>query len=162
MSGVFAVTFSVIFAYVADITQEHERSTAYGLVRRWSTKICVFKHLQCVYITQRSIYLWRIMPVFIYLISKLVKISCFCFAHLNSASPSRYQLPLLPAWLPAQPSEPTCLWHTVTRWWWSWPQPSPCSTSASSWWLYQSRCRRRWGQHHGEHPSPGSRQTPSL
>eukprot|EP00061_Rhincodon_typus_P017340 g45992.t1 len=31
MSGVFAVTFSVIFAYVADITQEHERSTAYGL-----------------------------------------------------------------------------------------------------------------------------------
>jgi hypothetical protein len=34
MSGVFAVTFSVIFAYVADITQEHERSTAYGLVRR--------------------------------------------------------------------------------------------------------------------------------
>lgn len=37
MSGVFAVTFSVIFAYVADITQEHERSTAYGLVRRWLT-----------------------------------------------------------------------------------------------------------------------------
>ncbi|KAK3568144.1 hypothetical protein QTP86_031995 [Hemibagrus guttatus] len=31
VSGVFAVTFSVIFAYVADITQEHERSTAYGL-----------------------------------------------------------------------------------------------------------------------------------
>ncbi|NWU94826.1 MF14A protein, partial [Upupa epops] len=32
VSGVFAVTFSVVFAYVADITQEHERSTAYGLV----------------------------------------------------------------------------------------------------------------------------------
>ncbi|XP_048833291.1 hippocampus abundant transcript 1 protein-like [Brienomyrus brachyistius] len=32
VSGVFAVTFSVIFAYVADITQDHERSTAYGLV----------------------------------------------------------------------------------------------------------------------------------
>ncbi|XP_078424620.1 hippocampus abundant transcript 1 protein-like isoform X1 [Cetorhinus maximus] len=32
VSGVFAVTFSVIFAYVADITQEHERITAYGLV----------------------------------------------------------------------------------------------------------------------------------
>ncbi|XP_072137762.1 hippocampus abundant transcript-like protein 1 isoform X2 [Mobula birostris] len=32
VSGIFAVTFSVIFAYVADITQEHERSTAYGLV----------------------------------------------------------------------------------------------------------------------------------
>uniref|UniRef100_A0A4W5QG83 Major facilitator superfamily domain containing 14B n=1 Tax=Hucho hucho TaxID=62062 RepID=A0A4W5QG83_9TELE len=32
VSGVFAVTFSVIFAYVADITEEHERSTAYGLV----------------------------------------------------------------------------------------------------------------------------------
>lgn len=33
VSGVFAVTFSVIFAYVADITQEHERSMAYGMVR---------------------------------------------------------------------------------------------------------------------------------
>lgn len=33
VSGVFAVTFSVVFAYVADITQEHERSMAYGLVR---------------------------------------------------------------------------------------------------------------------------------
>uniref|UniRef100_A0A1A8L466 Major facilitator superfamily (MFS) profile domain-containing protein n=1 Tax=Nothobranchius pienaari TaxID=704102 RepID=A0A1A8L466_9TELE len=32
VSGVFSVTFSVIFAYVADITEEHERSTAYGLV----------------------------------------------------------------------------------------------------------------------------------
>ncbi|KAG7282380.1 hypothetical protein CRUP_029701 [Coryphaenoides rupestris] len=31
VSGVFAVTFSVIFAYVADITDEQERSTAYGL-----------------------------------------------------------------------------------------------------------------------------------
>lgn len=32
LSGLFSVTFSVIFAYVADITEEHERSTAYGLV----------------------------------------------------------------------------------------------------------------------------------
>ncbi|KAM7391002.1 hypothetical protein PAMP_021720 [Pampus punctatissimus] len=32
VSGIFAVTFSVIFAYVADITDEQERSTAYGLV----------------------------------------------------------------------------------------------------------------------------------
>ncbi|NWV09320.1 MF14B protein, partial [Ptilonorhynchus violaceus] len=32
VSGVFSVTFSVIFAYVADVTQEHERTTAYGLV----------------------------------------------------------------------------------------------------------------------------------
>lgn len=34
MSGAFSVTFSVIFAYVADVTDERERSTAYGLVRR--------------------------------------------------------------------------------------------------------------------------------
>lgn len=33
MSGAFSVTFSVIFAYVADVTDERERSTAYGLVR---------------------------------------------------------------------------------------------------------------------------------
>ncbi|XP_071496936.1 hippocampus abundant transcript 1 protein-like [Diadema antillarum] len=32
VSGVFSVTFSLIFAYVADITQESERSSAYGLV----------------------------------------------------------------------------------------------------------------------------------
>uniref|UniRef100_A0A1B6D0Q8 Major facilitator superfamily (MFS) profile domain-containing protein n=1 Tax=Clastoptera arizonana TaxID=38151 RepID=A0A1B6D0Q8_9HEMI len=32
ISGVFAVTFSVVFAYVADVTEEHERSMAYGLV----------------------------------------------------------------------------------------------------------------------------------
>ncbi|XP_046401292.1 hippocampus abundant transcript 1 protein isoform X2 [Ischnura elegans] len=32
LSGVFAVTFSVVFAYVADVTEEHERSLAYGLV----------------------------------------------------------------------------------------------------------------------------------
>lgn len=33
MSGAFSVTFSVIFAYVSDVTEEHERSTAYGLVK---------------------------------------------------------------------------------------------------------------------------------
>ena len=33
LSGAFSVTFSVIFAYVADVTDERERSTAYGLVR---------------------------------------------------------------------------------------------------------------------------------
>lgn len=32
LSGLFAVTFSVVFAYVADITDESERSTAYGQV----------------------------------------------------------------------------------------------------------------------------------
>jgi len=32
ISGVFAVTFSVVFAYVADVTDESERSAAYGLV----------------------------------------------------------------------------------------------------------------------------------
>ena len=32
MSGVFAVTFSVVFAYVADVTTQDERSAAYGLV----------------------------------------------------------------------------------------------------------------------------------
>ena len=32
ISGLFSVTFSVVFAYVADVTTESERSTAYGLV----------------------------------------------------------------------------------------------------------------------------------
>lgn len=32
ISGIFAVTFSVVFAYVADITSQEDRSAAYGLV----------------------------------------------------------------------------------------------------------------------------------
>ena len=36
------MTFSVVFAYVADITQEHERSMAYGLV-------CIFLALFLCY-----------------------------------------------------------------------------------------------------------------
>lgn len=35
------MTFSVVFAYVADITQEHERSMAYGLVCTIITNIHV-------------------------------------------------------------------------------------------------------------------------
>ena len=33
ISGLFAVTFSVVFAYVADVTDESNRTTAYGLVK---------------------------------------------------------------------------------------------------------------------------------
>jgi predicted MFS family arabinose efflux permease len=32
ISGIFAVTFSVVFAYVADVTEPEDRSAAYGLV----------------------------------------------------------------------------------------------------------------------------------
>ncbi len=32
LSGIFAVTFSVAFAYVADCTTENDRSSAYGMV----------------------------------------------------------------------------------------------------------------------------------
>jgi predicted MFS family arabinose efflux permease len=32
ISGVFAVTFSVVFAYVADVTTVENRSRAYGMV----------------------------------------------------------------------------------------------------------------------------------
>lgn len=46
VSGVFAVTFSVVFAYVADITQEHERSMAYGLVCIFTSSCSVLCLLQ--------------------------------------------------------------------------------------------------------------------
>jgi predicted MFS family arabinose efflux permease len=36
ISGIFAVTFSVVFAYVADITTEEDRGQAYGLVSKGS------------------------------------------------------------------------------------------------------------------------------
>ena len=32
ISGIFSVTFSIVFAYVADVTTEEDRSAAYGLV----------------------------------------------------------------------------------------------------------------------------------
>ena len=32
ISGIFSVTFSVVFAYVADITTDEDRGQAYGLV----------------------------------------------------------------------------------------------------------------------------------
>jgi len=34
ISGIFSVTFSVVFAYVADVTSEEDRGQAYGLVRK--------------------------------------------------------------------------------------------------------------------------------
>ena len=37
ISGVFCVTFSVVFAYVADVTSEEDRSAAYGLVSELTT-----------------------------------------------------------------------------------------------------------------------------
>ncbi len=68
MSGVFAVTFSVIFAYVADITQEHERSTAYGLVSRgpWfmtSVWCCAVTWLHSICATAIAFFvaMWRIL-----------------------------------------------------------------------------------------------------
>ena len=36
ISGLFSVTFSVVYAYVADVTDENSRSTAYGIGRNLS------------------------------------------------------------------------------------------------------------------------------
>lgn len=49
VSGIFAVTFSVIFAYVADITEEQERSTAYGLVTAHHVCCSLMWELVCVF-----------------------------------------------------------------------------------------------------------------
>lgn len=45
ISGVFAVTFSVVFAYVADVTTVQERSRAYGLVSAtFAASLVSFEH----------------------------------------------------------------------------------------------------------------------
>ncbi len=44
ISGLFAVTFSVVFAYVADVTDEKNRTTAYGLVTK-KFNLYLFQHL---------------------------------------------------------------------------------------------------------------------
>lgn len=44
ISGVFAVTFSVVFAYVADVTTTEDRSRAYGLVSAtFAASLVIFK-----------------------------------------------------------------------------------------------------------------------
>ena len=48
ISGVFAVTFSVVFAYVADCTDENDRTMSYGVV---SVFICMYRLLFCEIIT---------------------------------------------------------------------------------------------------------------
>ena len=49
ISGLFAVTFSVVFAYVADVTDESNRTTAYGLVRKHLQSFFSRKSLdQCI------------------------------------------------------------------------------------------------------------------
>ena len=58
LSGVFAVTFSIVFAYVADCTSENERSCSYGLVSHkevlcvvlfgWWLYECEMKHSSTV------------------------------------------------------------------------------------------------------------------
>jgi hypothetical protein len=41
ISGIFSVTFSIVFAYVADVTTEEDRSAAYGLVSTISSRLTV-------------------------------------------------------------------------------------------------------------------------
>jgi len=50
MSGMFAVTFSIVFAYVADITTKEDRSAAYGLVSSMAVirSICIMEISVCL------------------------------------------------------------------------------------------------------------------
>ena len=40
ISGIFSVTFSVVFAFVADVTTDEDRSAAYGLVSIVCISVC--------------------------------------------------------------------------------------------------------------------------
>lgn len=59
ISGVFAVTFSVVFAYVADVTEENERSLAYGLVRFKINGLITYLAYFVVFLISLSICLCR-------------------------------------------------------------------------------------------------------
>ena len=45
ISGIFAVTFSVVFSYIADCTREENRSFSYGMV---SLGVCVCGGTVCM------------------------------------------------------------------------------------------------------------------
>lgn len=49
ISGVFAVTFSVVFAYVADVTTTEDRSKAYGLVSAtFAASLVIKMNFNCI------------------------------------------------------------------------------------------------------------------
>ncbi len=154
VSGAFSVTFSVIFAYIADVTNERERSTAYGLVRG-----SFIKHENHFGQSLRS--QWSCFRIFL-----LHDLDSVSLTQLDRwvlfLSASRFLRHSQRVWSPAQPSAHTCRPATAIIWWCCWRLSSLWPTSASSCWPSQSRCLRRWGSTHGERPSPGSRLTRSL
>jgi len=78
LSGAFAVTFSVVFAYVADITSEEERSSAYGLV---SVSLYTI-YTRCQYIQ----YIQGVSIYYILGVSKMSYSICRCQQHLLPVS----------------------------------------------------------------------------
>lgn len=55
ISGVFAVTFSVVFAYVADVTDQKDRSLAYGLVSATFAASMVISPALGAYLMERCV-----------------------------------------------------------------------------------------------------------
>lgn len=86
ISGIFAVTFSVVFAYVADVTTVEERSRAYGLVSATfaASLVCThtYKHNLYTFIISYHIRLnfCRIKYTYIF---TLILISIFFFLKGN-------------------------------------------------------------------------------
>ncbi|CAI5787003.1 abundant transcript 1 isoform X1 [Podarcis lilfordi] len=99
VSGIFAVTFSVIFAYVADITQEHERSTAYGLVSATFaaslvTSPAIGAHLSTLYGDNLVVLIATVVAV--------VDI-CFILLAVPESLPEKMRPPSLISWEQADP-----------------------------------------------------------
>ena len=63
MSGVFAVTFSIVFAYVADVTDKDERSTAYGLVSATFAASLVTSPALGAYLGKVSWAIWKVNQI---------------------------------------------------------------------------------------------------
>ncbi|XP_039744418.1 hippocampus abundant transcript-like protein 1 isoform X2 [Pteropus medius] len=78
VSGVFSVTFSVIFAYVADVTQEHERSTAYG----WVYLLCLLVWMEWPYVV---VVPWDLVVQYPWSLSCVLQVSATFAASLVSS-----------------------------------------------------------------------------
>jgi len=109
LSGTFAVTFSIVFAYVADITTKEDRSAAYGLVSNdILLSLCILMFwsftVMILFIALKHLY----SQTYVLLVDKSVNNEPFysyCMGQFLSASTQNLELKdFIPAFLPICPS----------------------------------------------------------
>lgn len=113
LSGAFAVTFTVVFAYVADITSEEERSSAYGLVSATFAASLVISPALGAWISQSFGDVWVI------LLATLVAAADVAFIYCCVPESLDFVTKKSPSSSPSSPSSSSCspsvIWESIKR-----------------------------------------------